>query len=188
MAALGAAPPSLAKSAKPPRIALLDSTEKVEAMRESYRYWGPLLKELRSLGRIEGKTLTVERWSAGTDAARYAALAKKVADSRPDVVVAWGFTMISYIAEATRTVPIVGVGTIPREVRKSFANPGANVTGLHTSFDQELYLKVAEFLKQVTKPGAQIAWLGPQHHWDGMLGHAARDGARRTGLTVQPAL
>ncbi len=188
LAAIGAAPPCLAQPAKLPRIALLDSTDRVETMGEKHLYWGPLLVELRRLGHVEGNTLAVERWSGSADTAGYAAMVKKLAATRPDVIVAWGFTMISAIAAATKSVPIVGVGTISRDVRESFARPASNVTGVHTTFDQELYVKLAEFLRQVTKPGARIAWLGPQHQWDGTLGHSVREGARRAGLDLQPAI
>jgi putative ABC transport system substrate-binding protein len=65
--------------------------------------------------------------------------------------------------------------------------PGGNVTGLHTSADeQQIYSKQLEFLRELTRADARVAWLGPQLPWDGPLGTAARQGATQSKLVLVP--
>ena len=173
-----------------PRIALVDAAEQVANMSEGrHPYWGALLGELRQLGHIEGKTISVERWSGGGDTGAYSALARQVVASRPQVIVARGRSIIAPLASATEEIPIVAIGTISSELRASLAHPGKNLTGLHVSSDdQQLYSKPVEFLRGVTKANARIAWLGPRSLWDGPAGEAAREGARQMKLALEPVI
>lgn len=191
--ALGAAPCVYAQTrARTPRIALVDPGEQIANMAEGrHPLWGAFLAELRRLGYVEGQTISADRWSGGgvaTDAA-YAALARKVVASEPRLIVVRARAMIVPIAAATTAVPIVAVGTIPRELRASFARPGRNVTGVHTSFDaQQLYSKQVEILRDVVKPRARIAWVGTQISWESIVGEAARKGAALANVTLHPVL
>jgi putative ABC transport system substrate-binding protein len=166
------------------RIALLDSTAKVEAMDENHEFWGAFLKELRGLGYVEGKSVAVQRWSGGGNIEGYGAVAKKVVAARPDIIVAFGSGMIVSIGAATKSIPIVAIGTIPPGLHAGYARPGGNVTGVHVSADAQVFGKQVEFLRQLTKPGARIAWLGHQNNWDSLIGQAARDGAKQAGLIL----
>lgn len=174
---------------KLPRIALLASTDEVDAMNEDHVFWGPFLRELRGLGYLEGKSVAVQRWSGRGNIASYDAITKKVVADRPDVIFVWGRGMTASIAAATKSIPIVSLGTIPSALHAGHARPGSNVTGLHISFDEaQLYGKQVEFLRRLTKPGARIAWLGPQNSWDSIIGQAARNGAIQVGLILDPVI
>jgi len=177
--------------AGPPRIALVDTAAATADMAEGrHPLWGNLLGELRRLGYVEGQNIALERWSGGGagTAAAYSALARKVVASRPRLIVVRSRTAMSPIAAETRNIPIVAVGTIPAELRASFARLGRNVTGIHVSFDaQQLYGKQVEVLSNVLKPGARIAWLGPKGIWDS-IGEARRKGATDAGVVLLPVL
>jgi putative ABC transport system substrate-binding protein len=152
-------------------------------------FWSSFLKELRRLGHVEGQTVVLDRWAASgvATAEAYTALARRVVASEPRVIVARGLQMLVHVAAATRQVPIVAIATIPPELRASLARPGANVTGIHLSFEaQQLYRKQIEVLRDVLKPGARIAWLGSQVSWQGPIGEAARTGAADAKVTLQP--
>lgn len=63
------------------------------------------------------------------------------------------------------------------------------MTGIQVSADdQQIYVKQLEFLRDVTKKGARIAWLGPKIIWEAITGEASREGARQAGLQLQPQL
>jgi len=185
--ALGAPPGALAQS-KAPRIALVDTGESVTNMAERHPYWGSLLLELSRLGHVEGQGIVVERWSSGGVAttAGYKALAGKVVASRPRLIVVRGRSTLVHVAAQTKEIPIVTIGSIPAELRASHSRPGGNVTGIHNSFDaQELYGKQVEVLGNVLKPGARIAWFGPQALWESIVGEAARKGAASAGMDLR---
>ena len=187
--ALGAASRSVAQpAAKVPRIALLDTAEKIVNMAEGrHAAWGAFLNELRLLGWVEGKTITIERWTGDGDTGAYGALARKVAASRPDVIFARGRSMADPMAAATKEIPIVVSGTISTHLYVSYAHPGKNVTGIQfSSGDQLIYSKQIQFLREVTKENARIAWLGTRTIWDGPVGEAQRVGARQAKLTLEP--
>jgi putative ABC transport system substrate-binding protein len=191
LVALLAAPLARAQSqAQLPRIALVDPAEVPANMAEGADpMWSALLGELRRLGHIERQTVSVDRWSGGGagTAAGYAALAGKVVASQPRVIVVRGRTMLSHVAAVTKKLPIVAIGTIPAELRASLARPGGNVTGIIISFDaMQLYSKQVQILRDVLRPRARIAWLGPRFVWESFAGVAARKGAVAASVTLQP--
>ncbi len=150
---------------------------------------GALLEELRRLGYLEGKTIVIKRWSGGGNIGAYGALAHKIVNEQPQLIVARSRTMATALAAATREIPIVMVGTITSELSGSFARPNRNVTGINVSYDeQQIYAKQAEFLRDITGKNARIAWLGTQNLWEGPVGKAAREGARQAGLILDAVL
>jgi putative ABC transport system substrate-binding protein len=177
------------EATKLPRIALVDPAAAPEKMAEGqHPYWGVLLAELRKLGHVEGRTIAVERWSGRGDIEGYAELAKKVTASRPALIVTRTRTLSVRFAAADKRTPIVIVGTISQELRASLARPGGNVTGVYTSgSDEQIYAKQFEFVREITRPKARVAWLGPREVWENPAGEAARKGAQRTGLVLELA-
>lgn len=170
-----------------PRIALVDTSQPVLDMGDGKPYWGSLIAELRRLGYVEGRSVAFERWSGAGDLGRYAELATTLVAARPDVIVARGRTMIIRIAAVTQSIPIVAVGTIPASLRDSLSRPGRNVTGIQTgSVDRQIYSKTAEIVRTLTPKGARAAWLGPRDIWESEVGAAAREGASRINLPLEP--
>lgn len=173
-----------------PRIALVDTVAATSDMTEArHPYWGITLVELRRLGHAEGQNVVIDRWSGrgAATAVAYKDLARRIAASEPQVIVVRARSMLVHIAVETKTIPIVAIGSIPPDLRVSLSRPGGNVTGIDVGFDaQQLYGKQVEVLRDVLKPGARIAWLGPKSLWDSIVGEAQRKGAASAGVTLRP--
>ena len=132
LAALGgaAAWPLAARAQERVRhIGMISGISDEAAMRERLSVF---LQKLQRLGWVEGRNVQIEyRWGKGyaeplrRDAMELAALA-------PDVIVATGGATMTYMLQATRTVPIVFV-IVPDPVGsgfvKSLSRPGGNATG-----------------------------------------------------------
>jgi putative ABC transport system substrate-binding protein len=108
-------------------------------------------QRLAELGWIEGRNLrTDSRFAAGDRDARRKYVAELV-DSKPDVILAQGASMVGLFQQASRTVPIVfaevtdpvGAGLVD-----SLARPGTNATGA-TLFEYGLAAKWLGLLKQI---------------------------------------
>jgi putative ABC transport system substrate-binding protein len=140
-------------------IGIITGISDEAAMRERLAVFLPALQRL---GWIEGRNVQIEyRWGKGNtetlrrDAIELAALA-------PDVIVATGGATMTYMLQATHTVPIVFV-IVPDPVGsgfvKSLSRPGGNATGF-MQFEYSLSGKWLELLKQIA-PGvtrAVVLW------------------------------
>ena len=187
LAALACAPLRALAQPRLKRIALVDTSQPVVDIAEGKPYWGSLIAELRKMGHVEGKTVAFERWTGAGDIGRYAELARNLVATRPDLVVARGRTMIIRVSAVTQTIPIVAVGTIPASLRESLSRPGRNVTGIQTgSMDRQVYSKTAEIVQAITPKNGRAAWVGPRDIWESEVGAAAREGAARINLPLDP--
>jgi len=132
------------------RVAILVS----EATQDDPYYEGRIagLKEgLRGLGWVEGQNLRFDIHRTPPKAADLRKHIDELLAARPDVVVTSGGTTTAPMIQATRTVPIVFIGTIDpvgAGIVQSMAHPGGNVTGF-SQFDYSLSGKWLEILKQV---------------------------------------
>lgn len=118
-------------------------------------------EELRRLGWVEGKNLTLSvRWGA-PDIARFRKHAAELVATEPDVILAASGATMPAIKEATRTVPIV-FALVPDPVGSGFvesmARPGGNATGF-TQFEFGLSGKWLELLKEVAPSIKRVAVL-----------------------------
>ena len=121
----------------------------------------PFLGQLRELGYIEGRNISLERrFAAGRDEL----IGDFVADlvqRKVDVIVVTGDREGLTAKNATSTIPIVTiVATDPIRIglAVSLARPGGNVTGL-TTMDRGIYGKRIEILKQVVPHLSKTALL-----------------------------
>jgi putative ABC transport system substrate-binding protein len=132
------------------RVAILVA----EATQDDPYYEGRIagLKEgLRGLGWVEGQNLRFDIHRTPPKAADLRKHIDELLAARPDVVVTSGGTTTAPMIQATRTVPIVFIGTIDpvgAGLVQSMAHPGGNVTGF-SQFDYSLSGKWLEILKQV---------------------------------------
>ena len=95
--------------AKTHRIALVYPWASIADMSESEgdpRY-GPLFKELRRLGYIEGVNLVVTRYSGEGREERFSELCQEVVRTKPDVIVATSSRLVLSLKAATATIPVV---------------------------------------------------------------------------------
>jgi ABC-type uncharacterized transport system substrate-binding protein len=133
---------------KVPRIGFLDSSTAsgsavlVEAFRQ----------EMRKLGWIEGKNITIEYRFAEQKNERLPELAADLVRLKVNLVVASSGPPALAAKKATTTIPIVMVSVgdpVAQGLVASLARPGGNVTGL-SSMSFELNTKRLEILKDTT--------------------------------------
>jgi putative ABC transport system substrate-binding protein len=118
---------------------------------------------LRERGYIEGQNIAIEYRYAEGKVDRFSELAAEVVRLKVDViVVAGGPVWVQAAKNATKTIPIVmmGTGTDPvvAGLVESLARPGGNVTGL-TLLSEELGGKRLELLKEAVPKLARVAVL-----------------------------
>src|SRR5262245_57401033 len=116
---------------------------------------------LRDLGYIEGQNIATEYRYAEGKLDRFPELVAELVRLKVDViVVAGGVIPLRAAKNATKTIPIVMVGTGLDPVRaglvESLARPGGNITGL-TNLGPELGGKQLELLKEAVPKLAHVA-------------------------------
>ena len=144
---------------KVPRIGYLVSSDAATA---SVAIEGIRLA-LRELGYIEGQNIAIEyRYAEGKDD-RSSELAAELVRLKVDIIVAaGGDNTVRAAKNATKTIPIVMVGTgsdpVEAGLIESLARPGGNLTG-RTSFSRDLGGKRLELLKEAVIELARVAVL-----------------------------
>jgi ABC-type uncharacterized transport system substrate-binding protein len=146
---------------------------------------------LREHGYVEGRNLAIDfRWAEGKFE-RLPSLAVELIGLPVDVLVA-GTDRTALVAKAaTRTTPIVFIGSpdpVGRGLVPSLARPAGNVTGLSWEASPEAHAKALEFAKEAAPGISRVAVL-----WDladpGQLASyvgAMESGARRLKLALHP--
>jgi putative ABC transport system substrate-binding protein len=147
-----------------------------------------LIRErLAALGRVDGRSIRIADYYAHGDLQRLDQLAREIADSRPDVIVAIPLAATLAARRATGTIPIVmahGGDPVGAGLATSLARPGGNVTGT-TSMVPELGPKQFELLRQLLPRLSRLAVLmNPTNP-----GHVAQlatlsDAARPSGVGI----
>jgi ABC-type uncharacterized transport system substrate-binding protein len=181
-------PASAQQPKKVPRIGYLSAFEPAleSARSEAIRL------ALRELGYIEGQNIAIEyRYAEGKRDRRSELAAELVRLKVEIIVVAGGGNWVRATKNATKTIPIVMVGTGPDPVEagliESLARPGGNVTGV-TTLSTELGGKRLELLKEAVPKLARVAAL-----YEPANPASVREvkellpvAARALGLTLQP--
>jgi putative tryptophan/tyrosine transport system substrate-binding protein len=118
----------------------------------------PFRTFMMGLGWEEGRTVAYRISYADGDVALMPELAKALVSSGPDVLVAAGTSSIRVLQNATRTIPIVGLGEdfVGAGFAKSMARPGGNVTGV-SILATELDAKRLEVLRAALPTARHIA-------------------------------
>jgi putative ABC transport system substrate-binding protein len=177
---------------QPKKVARIGYLSSIEPARESTRSEAIRLA-LRELGYIEGQNITIEYRYGELKRDRASELATELVRLNVDIiVVSGGGNWVRAAKNATKTIPIVMVGTGPDPIEAglvaSLARPGGNVTGV-TLLNRELGGKRLELLKEAVPKLARVAVL-----YDPTDLRAAREvvevlpiTVRALGLTVQPS-
>ena len=144
---------------KVPRIGYLSSTDPASDSTRSEA----IRLALRELGYIEGQNIAIEYRYAEGKRDRLPELAAELVRLKVDIiVVAGGDRTIRAAKNATKTIPIVMVGSgvdpVEAGLVDSLARPGGNVTGL-TNLAGELGGKRLELLKEAVPKLARVAVL-----------------------------
>ncbi len=119
-------------------------------------------QQLRDLGHVEGKTITIDYLSAEGKYDRLPPLAADLVRRNVDVIMADGGTpSITAAKNATRTIPVVFTGVsdpVGQGIVASLARPGGNVTGLSVQHP-ETAVKSLALLKEIMPSARRIAIL-----------------------------
>jgi putative ABC transport system substrate-binding protein len=173
---------------KVPRIGYLSPFDPVgeSARSEAIR------QALRGLGYIEGQNIATEYRYADGKIDRAPELAAELVRLKVDIiVVTGGGTWVQTAKNATKTIPIVMVGTgidpIEAGFIESLARPGGNVTGI-TNLSRELGGKRLELLKEAVPKLARVAGVYDPANPASVLDvkEVLPAAARALRLTIQP--
>ena len=119
-------------------------------------------QQLRELGHVEGKTITIDYLSAEAKYERLPALAAELVRRNVDIIMAAGATpAVTAAKNATKTIPVVFVAVadpVGQGIVASLARPGGNVTGI-SSQNLESATKSLALLKEVVPSAKRIAIL-----------------------------
>ena len=151
-----------ANAAALPRVALVSNNGTASEMADS-RYDKAFVRGLRERGFEEGRNIIVVRLSADGRYDRFPQLMEEMVATSVDVIVAIG-PGVGAARRATRTIPIVAVGTdglVESGAVASLARPGGNVTGLTGETGGiELYTKRLQLLHEAAPRASRVAFLG----------------------------
>src|ERR1700730_4213889 len=142
---------------------------------------------LRELGRIEGRTITIEyRWAEGRDE-RFAEIAAEFVRLKVDIIVTSGTPQVLAAKHATSVIPIVFAGAgdpVGSGLVASLARPGGNATGLSTQ-STDLAGKRLEILREAVPGLRRLAILANVGNPAATLEmNEVRAAARTLGLEV----
>jgi putative ABC transport system substrate-binding protein len=115
---------------------------------------------LRELGWVEGKNIVIDSRFAEGRPDRLPDIAAELVRLKVDVIVASGTPSAMAAKNATKTIPIVMIGTgdpIGLKLIASLARPGGNVTGLSFSVGSETTSKGLELLKETVPTVRRVA-------------------------------
>jgi len=151
------------------------------------RMRGTTFPELARLGFIEGRNLVVETRFGTTE--QLPALARQLAATSPEVVLAVGAAAIRALRQEAGSTPIVGsficADPVMAGFAKSLAHPGSTVTGI-AMLAPELDAKRLDLLHEVVPGARRIAALAVSAQRDAPNLAAMREVAARDGLEILP--
>jgi putative ABC transport system substrate-binding protein len=145
------------QTSKVPRIGFLDNSTAAGIAVLSDAFW----QELRKLGWIEGKNITIEYRFSEQKRERLPELAADLVRLNVDLIVTTGDPPALAAKGATTTIPIVMANTtdpVGDGLVASLARPGGNITGL-SSLGTELNTKRLEILKDAIPKLARVGLL-----------------------------
>jgi ABC-type uncharacterized transport system substrate-binding protein len=135
-------------------------------------HWTTTLRtDLRDLGYVEGKNIVIDSRFTENKIDRLPALADELVRLKPDFIATGGINDARAAKNATKTIPIVGLGLgdpIANGLVESLARPGGNLTGF-TGIVDELAGKRLELLKETIPNLSRVALL-----WNSQFPDSAR--------------
>ena len=146
-----------------------------------------VIRRLRELGHVDGKTVAYEFRYADNKFERLPALADELARLKVDLLIAPGTAGALALKKATKTIPIVFLDVtdpVAAGLVDSLAHPGGNVTGF-SSVESLLAGKRLEILKEtVTKLSSAAALWDPRNPSSKLEWQDSQAAARELGLKL----
>ena len=128
----------------------------------------PCFQELKALGYVDGKTVSLDYRDAEGQYERLPVLAAELVRLGPDVIFSFGGEQAPIVKRATASIPIVVVVSndpVASGLVASLARPGGNITGV-TYVHDALAGKSVELLKQAAPSVSRAAILWNPNHTD----------------------
>jgi putative ABC transport system substrate-binding protein len=179
------------QAVKMKRIAFVSPSAMVSELSVSGRpYFRAFFEELIRLGYIEGQNLGLERYSGAGQPERYGELVRNVVNTHPDVIVTTGVRLSLDFKMATTTIPIVTImfDPIAQGLVTSIARPGGNITGVTIAGGFEIIGKRLGLLVEAVPKLSSVGYLASRPYWEDIRGAAAREAAKRAGISLKGAL
>ena len=140
-------------------------------------------RALSSDGYVVGRNVVLEHRHASGNLERFGVLASELVAAKVDAIVASSPLSIRAARQATATIPIVMINGDPA-MFASFAQPGANITGL-TALQEELAAKQVELLTEAVPGLARIGVLrNPTQPVHALKVRAVEEAARTRRLVL----
>ena len=149
---------AVADEPKVPRVALAEASVPVAQMNEQSSSPGikSFFEEMRDLGYVEGKNIFIDRYSGEGKSENLPALARKIVDSRPDVIVAVPSAVARALKTATDDIPIITLGPpTGLKIVTDLDHPGGNVTGV-AEFPGDIWAMRFRLLKEIVPSISKI--------------------------------
>ena len=151
-----------ANAAALPRVAFVHNNTPISEVTDD-RDYKAFARGLRERGFEEGRNIIVVHLSAEGRYDRFPQMMEEMVATSVDVIVAIG-PGVGAAMRATRTIPIVAVGTdglVESGAVASLGRPGGNVTGLTGETGGiELYTKRLQLLHEAAPRASRVAFLG----------------------------
>ena len=173
------------------RVAFVIPATKISDITVSGRpFFRAFFEELSRLGYVEGQNLGVERYSGEGRTERYAELARDVVNTHPDLILALGAHLSLDFKKATTTIPIVTlvIDPIALGLVASIARPGGNITGITIAGGLEIIGNRIGLLVEAVPKLSSLGYLATRSYWEDARGEAAREAAKRAGISLKVAL
>jgi putative tryptophan/tyrosine transport system substrate-binding protein len=168
------------------RIAIASASSSVSDMSETHPVWGPLFRELRRLGYVEGKNAVLLRFSAGADITRFDLMVRDVVSAAPDVIITSNNPLVLRFKALVHSIPVVAFMDDPlaNGIVTSLARPDGNITGISTNAGEELWGKRLAMLLEAVPTATRVGFLCSEPVWNGPQGAAVREAARQSSVTL----
>lgn len=172
-----------ASESKTRRIAIVAPARPIEELKTDPVYRA-FLDELIHLGFVEGRNLTVDRYSGGGRMDSYPELARTVVSSNPDAILAVAGPITVALKAATQSIPIVTIIGDPVlwGLAESLARPGGNVTGVTVDAGIELHGKRLGLLREIRPEASRVAYVASSSAWTQPQGAMVRQAAQVSKL------
>jgi putative ABC transport system substrate-binding protein len=172
---------------KVPRLAIVSPSEPAALMVDEGNY-RLLFEDLRRRGRIEGKTLAIDRYGQEHFAGGHPALLETVLRSKPDVI--YVVASSPFIKSIPTTIPVVALtgDPIAAGLVQSLARPGGNVTGMSVDVGPSIHGKRIELLREAFPAMSELIYVNLRRSWDEAIGPAMRIASEKAGIGLMPKL
>jgi putative ABC transport system substrate-binding protein len=148
-------------------------------------FYGPVFRELRKAGFVEGENLRSQFWTADAYFDRMPKIVEAVLQAKPDVIFVGSDEYAHLFKEATSTVPIVALmwDAVKEGFAKGLSGSGTNFTGMSWMDDWSLIDKWFQLIREVLPQAKKVALMACNNKYRPSWEWCHRS-AQRSGLEL----